>query len=187
MTTASQPQPSSSVVGRLYEDFQRILKQIDDSDVSLRNSAEDIFQKSLAVAIGNYFERRVTDIVLELFEKSSGDNVLVSEFVRKNMSRQYHNYFAWRKANANRFYGLFGEDFKGYMEEYVKHNPKYGDCVKAFMQIGNLRNKVAHTENPAINQTTQELYALYEKAFFFVEELPSRFEEFEQNRASEQA
>ena len=187
MTTA-QSQPSASVVGRLYKDFQSMIEQIQVSDVSLRNSAEDMFQKSLAVAIGSYFERRITDILLEFVEKSSGSNVLLSEFVRnKAISRQYHTYFQWNNANANSFFGLFGTDFRDYMTEYIRDTPEYEEAVRSFKQVGNFRNEVAHNfENVTINQTTQELYALYEKAFVFVEELPLRFEEFERIKASEQ-
>lgn len=186
------PQPSDSVVGglyKVYKDFQATLEQMDDPEVSLRNSMENIFQKSLAIAIGNYFEHRVTDIVLEFVKKSSDNNVLIAEFVRSHMSRQYHNYFAWKNAaeNANSFYVVFGEDFRKYMKKYINDNPQYGDSVKAFIRVGNIRNEVAHIENPTINQTTQELYALYEKAFVFVEELPLRFDEFMQSKMPEQA
>ena len=184
MTTA-QPQPYSMVDG-IYEDFQRMMEQIDVSEVSLRNSVEDIFQKSLAVAIGTYFERRVTDIVLEFVKKSSGNNDLVAEFVwNKAIYRKYHSYFDWSSKTANTFFVLFGKDFRDYMKEYIKDTPKYGENMEAFMEVGDIRNKVAHTENPTINQTTQELYALYEKAFVFVDELPLRFGEFERRRASE--
>ena len=186
MTTA-QSQPS--VVDSLYEDFQSVMEQIDVSEASLRTSVEDVFQKSLAVAIGSYFERRVTGIVLEFVEKSSGNNDLVSEFVRnKAIERQYHSYFQWRSANANSFFGLFGKGFRDHMTEYIRNNPDYGDYVRAFMQIGDLRNKVAHDyEYVVINQNTQELHKLYQNARVFVDELPLRFEEFERSRASEQA
>lgn len=185
MTTA-QSRPDS-VVDRLYKDFQATIEQIDVSEVSLRTSVEDVFQKSLAVAIGSYFERRVTGIVLEFVEKSSGNNILLSEFVRnKAIARQYHTYFQWNNANANSFFGLFGTDFREYMKEYISNTSRYGDAVKAFMQVGNIRNEVAHNyEHVTINQTTPELYKLYKAALVFVDELPSRFEEFERSRVSE--
>ena len=187
MTTA-QSQPDS-VVDRLYKNFQATIEQIDVSEVSLRTSVEDVFQKSLAVAIGSYFERRVTGIVLEFVEKSSGNNVLVSEFVRnKAIERQYYSYFQWGRANANKFFSLFGKDFRDHMEKYITNNPEYEGFMKDFMDIGDLRNKVAHDyEHVTINQTTQELYDLYLDASKFVEGLPSRFEEFERRGASEQA
>lgn len=186
MTTA---QSQTSVVDSLYEDFQSVMEKIDVSEVSLRTSVEDVFQKSLAVAIGSYFERRVTGIVLEFVEKSSGNNVLVSEFVRnKAIHRQYHTYFQWGRANANQFFGLFGKDFRDHMTEYVRNNPEYGDYVSDFMQIGDIRNNVAHDyEYVVINQNTHELHKLYQNARVFVDGLPLRFEEFERSRASEQA
>lgn len=78
----------SSTVDRLYSDFKLIIEQIDDpenpaSTISLRNSAEEIFQKSLYVAIGSYFERRIATIVLDIVGMSSSHSRLATEFVRK--------------------------------------------------------------------------------------------------------
>lgn len=176
----SQP----SVVDRLYSDFKLIIEQIDVSEISLRNSAEEIFQKSLCVAIGSYFERRIAAVVLDFVGRSSGDSALVTEFVRnKAISRQYYTYFNWKGANANSFFSLFGADFKAYMSEYVSNNPEYGDAIRAFMQVGGIRNEVAHNfEYVSIDATTDEIYELYRKARLFVDQIPQRFDEFAQRQ-----
>ena len=176
----SQP----SVVDRLYSDFKLIIEQIDLSEISLRNSAEEIFQKSLCVAIGSYFERRIAAIVLEFVGRSSVYSVLVTEFVRnKAISRQYHTYFQWNSANANKFFSLFGAEFRAYMSEYVSENPEYGDAIKAFMQVGGIRNEVAHNfEYVSIDATADEIYELYRKALLFVDQIPLRFDEFAQRQ-----
>lgn len=176
----SQP----SVVDRLYSDFKLIIEQIDLSEISLRNSAEEIFQKSLYVAIGSYFERRIGAIVLELVGRSSGDSALVTEFVRnKAISRQYYTYFDWDKANANKFFSLFGAEFRAYMSEYVSENPEYGDAIRAFMRVGDVRNEVAHNfEHVSIDTTTGDIYELYKSALLFVDQIPRRFDEFAQRQ-----
>lgn len=174
----------SSTVDRLYFDFKLIIEQINGSEISLRNAAEEILQKTLALAIGSYFERRITDAVLEFVGKSSGDSALITEFVRnKAISRQYHSYFDWDRANANTFFGLFGAEFKAYMSEYVNENPEYDDAIRAFMQVGGIRNKVAHNfEYVSIGATTEELYELYKVALLFVDQIPQRFDEFAQRQ-----
>ena len=172
----------SSTVDRLYSDFSLMIEQIDVTEVSLRNSAEEIFQKSLYVAIGSYFEQRITSYILEFMSKASGDNVLVIEFVRvKGITRQYHTFFSWDRRNANGFFSMFGQEFKDYMVEYVENNPEYRDAIRAFLEIGNVRNEVAHDFGSVnLTKTVNEIYDRYQQALIFIEQMPSRFEEFEQ-------
>ena len=178
----SQP----SVVDRLYSDFKLIIEQIDDpenpaSTISLRNSTEDVFQKTLTVAIGAYFERRITDAVLDLVGKSS-NNTLAPEFARiRGIEKSYHSLFNWGDNNANSFYRLFGGDFRDYMKEYVKNNDEFGRAAKAFLELGNARNEVAHTFN-SVGKTTEEIYDLYRIALLFVDQIPLRFDEFAQRQ-----
>ena len=194
MTTA-QPQPYSMVDG-IYEDFQRMMAQIDVSEVSLRNSVEDMFQKSLCIAIGCYFERRVTDAVLNLARRDS-HSVLASEFVRIwGIGHRYSSLFDWSAWGArttkraaksgNSFYRLFGAEFQQYMTNYMSTNDEFRNAVLAFLELGNARNRVAHTFD-SVGKTTDEIYELYQNASVFVEELPLRFEEFERSWGSEQA
>ena len=175
-------QQESSTVDRLYSDFSRLIEQIDATEISLRNSAEEIFQKSLYVAIGSHFERCITDYILDFVDKSSGNSILVTEFARiKAISHQYHTFFGWEDSNANRFFSMFGKEFKDYMVEYVKNNADYGEAIKAFLEVGNVRNEVAHDFGSVnLEKTVDEIYDRYKKALAFVEQIPLRFEEFEQ-------
>ena len=177
-------QSENSVVDRLYSDFQQLVDQIDATEISLRNSAEEIFQKSLYVAIGSHFEQRITDHILELVGRSSRDNVLVTEFARiKGVSRQYHTFFGWGDSNANRFFSMFGREFRDYMVEYVKNDDQYDESIKAFLEVGNVRNEVAHDfGSVSLDKTVEEIYARYKQALAFVEQIPLRFDEFEQTK-----
>lgn len=173
----------SSTVDRLYSDFSLMIEHIDSSEISLRSAAEEIFQKSLYVAIGSYFEQRITAYIVEFMAEASGGNVLVREFTRiKGVSRQYHTFFDWRASNANGFFGMFDPEFRAYMGVYVKDNPEFADAIRAFLEVGNMRNEVAHDfGSVALTKTVQEIYQRYRQALAFVDEIPSRFEEFEQN------
>ena len=173
----------SSTVDRLFSDFSLMIEQIDNSEISLRSAAEEIFQKSLYVAIGSYFEQRITGHIIEFMTGAAGGNVLVREFTRiKGVSRQYHTFFNWSASNANGFFGMFGSDFKDYMIRYVRGNPEFADAIKAFLEVGNVRNEVAHDfGSVTLTKTVQEIYQSYRQALTFVDEIPVRFEEFEQN------
>lgn len=177
-------QQESSAVDRLYSDFTQIIFQIDASDISLRISAEEIFQKSLYVAIGSHFEQRITECVLEFIRQSSGNSILVTEFARiKGISYQYHTYFDWGKRNANKFFGLFGAEFRSYMTDYVKAHADFDNAVRAFLEIGNMRNEVAHEFGAvSLGKTVDEIYDRYNEALDFIEQIPLRFEEFERSR-----
>ena len=177
-------QEESSVVDRLYSDFTQILEQVETTEISLRNSVEEIFQKSLYVAIGSHFEQQITHYILEFMGKASDNNVLVTEFVRnKAIARQYHTLFGWKGNNANAFFGLFGQDFRAYMTGYVRENPEYAEATRAFLEIGNVRNEVAHDfESVTFEKTSDEIYARYKEALIFVEQVPLRFEAFMASR-----
>ena len=179
-------QQDSTPVDRLYSDFTRILEQISRTDLSLRTSAEEIFQKSLYVAIGSYFEQRVTHHILDLVSESSGANLLVTEFVQnKAIGRQYHTLFGWTDNNANAFFRLFGNEFRAYMTDHVRNNPDYAEAAKAFLEIGNVRNEVAHEfGNVSLNKTSDDIYSRYEKALEFVEQIPLHFKAFLASRQS---
>ena len=173
----------SSTVDRLYSDFSLLIENIDISELSLRSAAEEIFQKSLYVAIGSYFEQRITAYIVEFMAEASGGNVLVTEFTRiKGVSRQYHTFFEWGGRNANRFFAMFGSDFRAHMVQYVRGNPEFADAISAFLEVGNMRNEVAHDfGSVALTKTVQEIYQSYRQALTFVDEIPLRLGEFEQN------
>lgn len=179
-------QEEAYAVDRLYSDFTRILERIEDTEISLRNSVEEIFQKSLYVAIGSHFEQQITHYILEFMGKSSNNNVLVTEFVRnKAIARQYHTLFVWKDNNANAFFGLFGQDFRAYMTGYVRENPEYAEAIRAFLEVGNVRNEVAHNfESVTFEKTADEIYSRYKEALAFVEHIPSHFEAFLASRRS---
>lgn len=177
-----------SIVDRLHSDFREVIEQLEiNGEMSLRNSIEEMFRKSLLLAAASYFERRVTDAVIEVIGEASANNGLITEFVRRQaISRRYHTLFVWDRHNANKFFGLFGADFGTYMKDYVENNPDYETAIRAFMEIGRERNRIVHEDFGAaeLEKSTAEIHGLYEQALLFVEQIPSRFVEFEQSRQS---
>ena len=177
-----------SIVDRLHSDFKEVVEQLESNgEISLRNSAEEVFRKSLLLAAASYFERRVTDVVLEFISEASVNDDLVTEFVRRQaIDRRYHTLFAWNRQNANQFFGLFGADFGEYMKNYVANNPDYESAIRAFMEIGRERNRIVHEDfgSAELEKSTTEVHYLYEQALIFVEQIPLRFEEFLASRQS---
>jgi hypothetical protein len=129
------------------------------------------------LSASSYFEIEIQDIIERFaIEKSQNNIMLVSLVKNKVISRQYHTYFKWDDTNANQFFGLFGEDFKNEMKQKCKEDEEMNKSIKAFLELGNLRNLLAHKNFGAYNldQNLDDIFKLYKKAKDFVDYLRGR-------------
>ena len=168
---------SETVVDQLYASFSEIVKYFDDRrEVTLRSTADDNFRKSLIVAAASYFETRICDDILSVLETDSIENELLIELVRNKAfeSRQYHTLFSWDAKNATTFFRLFGREFLSYMKEQVKADVQLDQAIRLFLEIGSLRNELAHENYAAfpLEKTAKEIYDSYRAALVFVEAVP---------------
>ena len=168
--------PGATAIDGLYEDAKAIAKSLEQgAEISLQVTVGDNFRKVLLLAAASYFEHQVCNSVLDFVRERSNDSKLVSNFVRnKAISRQYHTWFKWDENNANQFFGLFGADFRSEMVSKVQASEELRNSVKAFLELGNERNKLIHQDYAtfALEKTLEEIYALYRSALTFVEQLP---------------
>ena len=179
---------ATTIVDRLYGDFNAVVDCLGEAEISLRSTAQDNFRKALLLAAASYFEKRVKEQIVDLVAQFTGNFELVTEFVRnKAMERQYHTYFGWTGRNANSFYGLFGEGFKKYMTDIVQANDEYKASVVAFLELGNERNRLVHMDFGEIprGKTAEEIYGLYKTATTFVESLSGHFATYVKANQSE--
>ena len=58
----------------------------------------------------------------------------------------YHTWFKWDDTNANQFFGLFGSEFKLAMNNRVKESEELRTSIRAFLEIGNERNRLVHQD-----------------------------------------
>lgn len=165
-----------TTVDRLYDEYSAVLNHLQSSgQLSLIATADDSLRKALLLSVASYFEHRMTDVVLSFVYDASQGNPLVSELVRsKAVSRQYHTWFKWDDKTANQFYGLFGNDFRNHMKRKVAKDPDFDASVRAFLELGNERNRLVHENYGSftLEKTFQEIYTLYNRALPFVEALP---------------
>lgn len=166
---------SDTIVDRLYEDFQALTGVLNQSvEPSLCVTANDCFRKALLLAAASHFERAVSGAVLSYVGQSSRENPLVREFVRqKGLSRQYHTLFQWEGKNANRFFSLFGDDFRKYAETRVKEDSALEDGIRAFLELGNDRNRLVHEDfgNFSLEKTADEIFKLFKRAQTFADKI----------------
>jgi len=169
-------------IDSLHDDFIEIVKVLEEhGEISLQNTTQENFRKSLLLSSASYFETKLTYEIITFFEKTSNNNLLGSEFIKHSaVFRQYHTFFDWKAYNANHFFSLFGEDFKKFMLAEIKKDTKLEKGVTAFMAIGSDRNRLVH-ENYVVfplEKTTQEIFSLYLDALYFVEIFPKKLQEY---------
>ncbi|HEX7638619.1 MAG TPA: HEPN domain-containing protein [Burkholderiaceae bacterium] len=161
-------------VDRLYQEAQDVIAALGTSEPSLVVSASDNFRKALLMAAASYFEHRITSCVAEFVQEKAAGSTLVVAFVKnKAIARQYHTYFKWDAANANQFFGLFGAEFGAMMQARVRESDELRDAVRAFLEVGNERNKLVHQDYAtfALEKNLDEVYASFQVALRFVNSL----------------
>jgi hypothetical protein len=158
----------------MYQEAQGVLAALGVSEPSLVVSAADNFRKALLLAAASYFEHRVSSSVSEFVQEKAPGSSLVVAFVRnKAIARQYHTWFKWDAANANQFFGLFGSEFTAMMQSRLKDSEDLRLAVRAFLEVGNERNKLVHQDFASfpLDKTLDDVYASYKSALVFVEGL----------------
>ena len=171
----------ATAVERLNSEFQEIIGCIDQANFSLRNAAEEMFRKTLLLAAASHFENEVKNHIMRIVLKHAGGAEVIREFIRnKAIERQFHTYFDWRARNANKFFGLFGEGFKSHMVSRVRSDPNLELAIRAFIEIGNERNRLVHEDfgNFPLEKTSGEIFELFRRASLFVDSLESTFDEY---------
>lgn len=179
---------ATTVVQRLHYEFFDLLKVLDKAgELSLRNTAQDNFRKALLLAAASYFEHRVTEDVIAFVEEAASGNSLVVYFIRnKAVSRQYHTWFNWDAKNANQFFGLFGQEFAAYMKRRVEEDDELAQAVRAFLDIGEARNRLVHEDfgTFTLEKTSEEIFQLYLLAEKFVQAVPLALRDFSDQRSA---
>jgi hypothetical protein len=163
----------ASDVDRIHKEFTDLIEFLASNDeISLRSSADDAFRKVLTISAASYFEHVLTGIVMQFVEETVSSETMVTALVRNRVvSRQYHTWFTWDAKNANGFFGMFGDGFKAHMTALVKATPDLDKAIKAFLELGEGRNMLAHQNFAAfaMEKTSDEIFKLYQDAMPFIE------------------
>ncbi|MCX6175103.1 MAG: HEPN domain-containing protein [Ignavibacteriales bacterium] len=167
-----------TIIDKFYNDYKNLVDFLDENkQPSLKIEAENNFSKNLLLAAASFHEQELTDIIRSfILAITQQDEKAISFFENKAMKRQYHTFFQWESNNANSFFGLFGEKIKTEMEKEAKLNEKLDKAIKAFLEIGRLRNTMVHGNYAAFNleKTAQELYDLFISANYFLERFKTK-------------
>lgn len=170
------------VIDKLYKDYKdQHARLIDVGEVTIANAYQSQFSKVLLLASASYFES-ATIIVIHNMLNPSQCSITKLFIDNKALKRQFHSLFEWerRDAGVNRFFSLFGADFKDFMKEKVKQDDLLKQSMGDFIELGDQRNKLVH-ENYAsfrLNLTTEEIYRKFKNAHIFIDKLGEYTNEF---------
>lgn len=149
-----------------------------NGQISLENNIENHLRKVMLLSCASYYENQIQEIIKNFVQRYSTDEKVSNFVLKKAISRQYHTYFVWDGNNVNSFLGLFGENFKKEVSTIISQDEVLKEQMKAFLQLGNERNKMVHENFLVYNleKTFDEIIQLNEKAEKFVDFLRKEFE-----------
>ncbi|AMH94283.1 hypothetical protein AR505_0562 [methanogenic archaeon ISO4-H5] len=152
---------------RIREELNQKLP-IDEMGLNMEINTE--YNKLLVLACASMYEHEICSTLIDFFRETTHSEMAVTFVQNKAIERQYHTYFNWNDSNANHFFGLWGKDFKKYMEKQLKdENSKKN--AEAFMSIGSERNRITHGNIADYNmsKTYEEIIDLHKHAVAFVD------------------
>jgi hypothetical protein len=168
-----------TVVDTIYIDFKDAANVLGASEeVSLKIMLESNLRKTLLLSAASYFEYTLCRQVADFTQEVTFGNILIGNLVRtKAISRQYHSWFDWEQSNANKFFSMFGKEFKDHMTARISANEDLAKGIKAFMELGRERNLLVHSDYASylINKSPEEIYMLYQQASVFVNSVSAEF------------
>jgi hypothetical protein len=161
---------------RLIENYYAEQSSIIDllysrGEVSLAQTAQNLFAKSLLLIAASHFEDRLKDVVISGFAVRSRNDPYINAFFKIcGISFQYHAWFDWDRGNANKFYSFFGKEFGEAIKSAIKEDDALSDCVASFVRIGDLRNQIVHNNILVfkLNDTPAQVLERIKKASSFI-------------------
>lgn len=168
----------SNIVEDFYSNYNDLLNLLEaKEELSLYVWFHENFNKIFVIVIANYFENEIK-VTLKYFAQTKSRSPLIASFLEKSMERQFHTYFDWDKKNANKFFSLFGEDFRRTAINDVNSNGDLDDGIKAFIEIVDTRNMLSHEKllESDLTKTAEDFYKLYKKALVFIEYVKNKLE-----------
>jgi hypothetical protein len=171
-----------SIVDRIYQDNLDLLNFLEErNEPSFMVQFNSVFTKTMLLSSASYFEHEICRMIQAFIErKTQNDDCIISIVKQKAIQGQYHKYFGWKdwqSGNVNSFFSLFGQVFKTQGAEKINNNGDLKSAVKAFLEIGNERNKLVHQNfaDYTVEKTAEEVYKLHKQATLFIDFLDHQF------------
>lgn len=158
-----------------YKDSKELYDYLmSKGEITFATYIDNVYKKVLVLSVASYFERVVSDCILNFARVSSSKDYRVVKLIEnKVIERQYHTLFDWKAKNTNAFWKLFGDDTKIKVRNLITESETLQKAELNFLEIGELRNLLVH-ENFAeydVNLTLEDIYSKYRSACDFVSQI----------------
>lgn len=149
-------------------------------EISSLSDYNKTIRKVLLLSCASFFEKEMTEMLKRYVRNVTNDNKELVSFLEKQaINLRYHTLFIWGEKddpnkpgkNINSFLSLFGEGFKTKVTSYIKEDNDFDISKNAFLEIGHIRNILAHNDFASYSydyKTPEEIYKLYMTAKGFI-------------------
>jgi hypothetical protein len=172
------PTPVLVILDQHMEVYEYLLRE---QQPSFAATLQTTVPKFGLLSAASWLETQVQGALVAFLGEVTGEATHAAIFAENaGIKLRYHTMFDWNRRSANKFFALFGEDFKKFCTDRVKNEPDLDDAIRAFMEVGDLRNQLVHNDFASfhLDKSTDEVRALFELAVGFVETLPALFRDF---------
>lgn len=166
----------------LYSEYLELHSYLRDAEeFTFVAELERTYPRVVVIAGASYCEVELTRILLAYLVGLRSKSPLLGPFLENQaFDRRFHTMFSWNANNVNTFWSLFGADFKDYAVARVKTSTALADAASAFLELGRLRNQLAHGDFISVpfEKTVPEVVTIARGADEFLNLLPGVFAEF---------
>jgi hypothetical protein len=164
----------TTIIDSQYEDGKALIDYLtEQKQPSLQTEAERNFAKNMLLSSASYLEKETMDVIFKFIEQDCSENGYIISIIKNLCDRKFHALFDWASTNANKFFALFGKEFKDGMQQKIQDDEDFKQAICSFLEIGRLRNAMVHQNlaNYDLNKTAAEVYHSHKKATYFIEVL----------------
>lgn len=162
----------STKIAAIKTEYQELTQYCQENgQFSFAMYIDDSYKKILLLSAASYFEAVIVQCVHDFAVKTSKNNKEIVSFIdNKALTRQYHTFFEWEGKNTNKFFSMFGQDFKIKARQIIDER-KLSEAEVAFLTVGKERNYLVHRNfaEATINSTFDEIFRKYERACDFAD------------------
>jgi hypothetical protein len=158
------------VVEKMFNDLNRLVELLKRTgEPSLAVSVSEVASKALLMAAASRFEAEFTSMFTAV-ARELGAPSIASFAINQGVVRKFHTLFQWDASNVNKFYKLFGDDFKEAAAALEGSDGDFSASIGPFISLGAGRNELAHSDFAAfpLNDTLEELIDKYRRAAHFL-------------------
>jgi len=172
-------QQAPTIVDRIYSDYLGLRQYLEgNGELSHVQLVVDAFRRNLVISAASLFEQLLKDAIIDLSRTRTDGDAAIMCLVRVGVvDRGFHLMFSWKDRSPNSFFAYFGDPLGSAMRKDCANDPKLRDAGRAFLELGQLRNSMVHTNFAmfAFDDSPEEAYAKYLEAKLFVDYILDKF------------